>query len=113
MLVVSLGGSPSLRSRSGVLLERSQRWLQQQGVEVVSYQVRDFPAEDLLHARFDSPKVSVPIDDAWPTPATACASAIGGEAAGGSCSPGAGASSSRSSTAGGRAMSARRASSRS
>ncbi|MEG3009838.1 MAG: NADPH-dependent FMN reductase, partial [Pseudomonas sp.] len=32
MLVVSLGGSPSLRSRSGVLLDRSQRWLQQQGV---------------------------------------------------------------------------------
>ena len=57
MLVVSLGGSPSQRSRSGVLLERSQRWLQGQGVEVVSYQVRDFPAEDLLHARFDSPKV--------------------------------------------------------
>ena len=57
MLVVSLGGSPSLRSRSGVLLERSQRWLQQQGVEVVSYQVRDFPAEDLLHARFDSAMV--------------------------------------------------------
>ncbi len=57
MLVVSLGGSPSLRSRSGVLMERSQRWLQAQGVEVVSYQVRDFPAEDLLHARFDSPKV--------------------------------------------------------
>lgn len=57
MLVVSLGGSPSQRSRSGVLLERSQRWLQAQGVEVVSYQVRDFPAEDLLHARFDSPKV--------------------------------------------------------
>ncbi|MFJ4197129.1 NADPH-dependent FMN reductase [Pseudomonas sp. NPDC089534] len=57
MLVVSLGGSPSQRSRSGVLLERSQHWLQQQGVEVVSYQVRDFPAEDLLHARFDSPTV--------------------------------------------------------
>ncbi|WP_025130949.1 NADPH-dependent FMN reductase [Pseudomonas sp. PH1b] len=57
MLVVSLGGSPSQRSRSGVLLELSKRWLQQQGVEVVGYQVRDFPAEDLLHARFDSPKV--------------------------------------------------------
>ncbi|UMZ11807.1 NADPH-dependent FMN reductase [Pseudomonas sp. MPFS] len=57
MLVVSLGGSPSQRSRSGVLLELAKRWLQQQGVEVVSYQVRDFPAEDLLHARFDSPKV--------------------------------------------------------
>ncbi|MGE8352332.1 MAG: NADPH-dependent FMN reductase [Pseudomonas protegens] len=57
MLVVSLGGSPSQRSRSGVLLELAKRWLQQQGVEVVSYQVRDFPAKDLLHARFDSPMV--------------------------------------------------------
>ena len=57
MLVVTLGGSPSQRSRSGVLLEHAKRWLNQQGVEVVSYQVRDFPAEDLLHARFDSPKI--------------------------------------------------------
>ena len=57
MLVVTLGGSPSQRSRSGVLLAKTRQWLQQQGVEVVSYQVRDFPAEDLLHARFDSPKV--------------------------------------------------------
>ena len=57
MLVVTLGGSPSQRSRSGVLLERAKHWLNQQGVEVVSYQVRDFPAEDLLHARFDSPKI--------------------------------------------------------
>lgn len=57
MLVVSLGGSPSLRSRSGVLLDRAKHWLHGQGVEVVSFQVRDFPAEDLLHARFDSPKV--------------------------------------------------------
>ncbi|KTC17104.1 NADPH-dependent FMN reductase [Pseudomonas marginalis ICMP 9505] len=57
MLVVTLGGSPSQRSRSGVLLEKSRQWLQDKGVEVVSYQIRDFPAEDLLHARFDSPKV--------------------------------------------------------
>jgi FMN reductase len=40
-----------------VLLDYAKRWLNQQGVEVVSYQVRDFPAEDLLHARFDSPKI--------------------------------------------------------
>ena len=52
MLVVSVGGSPSPRSRSGVLLERSRDWLQQRGVEVVTFQVREFPAEDLLHARF-------------------------------------------------------------
>ncbi len=57
MLVVTLGGSPSQRSRSGILLDHSRNWLQQQGVEVVSYQIRDFPAEDLLHARFDSPKI--------------------------------------------------------
>lgn len=57
MLVVSLGGSPSLRSRSAVLLEYSQRWLARLGVEVVAYQIRDFAAEDLLHARFDSPQV--------------------------------------------------------
>ena len=57
MLVVSLSGSPSERSRSGILLERSQRWLQKRGVEVVSYSVRDFPAEDLLLARFDSPQI--------------------------------------------------------
>ncbi|WAH59031.1 NADPH-dependent FMN reductase [Pseudomonas silvicola] len=57
MLVVSLGGSPSVRSRSGVLLEQTRRWLQRHGVEVVTFQVRDFAAEDLLHARFDSPKV--------------------------------------------------------
>ena len=57
MLVVTIGGSPSQRSRSGVLLDRAKHWLNQNGVEVVSYQVRDFPAEDLLHARFDSPKI--------------------------------------------------------
>ncbi|WP_248745449.1 NADPH-dependent FMN reductase [Pseudomonas sp. MWU12-2037] len=57
MLVVTLGGSPSQRSRSGVLLDQARRWLIEQGVEVVSYQVRDFPAEDLLHARFGSPQI--------------------------------------------------------
>ncbi|HDS1733965.1 MULTISPECIES: NADPH-dependent FMN reductase [Pseudomonas] len=57
MLVVSVGGSPSTRSRSGVLLQRSSQWLQERGVEVVTFQVREFPAEDLLHARFDSPQV--------------------------------------------------------
>lgn len=57
MLVVSLGGSPSQKSRSNVLLERARHWLQLRGVEVVSYQVRDFVAEDLLFARFDSPQI--------------------------------------------------------
>jgi FMN reductase len=57
MLIVSLAGSPSLKSRSGVLLERARHWLQQRGHEVVSYGVRDFSADELLYARFDSPRV--------------------------------------------------------
>lgn len=57
MLVVSLAGSPSQRSRSGVLLDVAGDWLQQRGIEVVRYGVRDFDAEDLLHGRFDSPQV--------------------------------------------------------
>lgn len=57
MYVVTLAGSPSQRSRSGVLLDVARNWLHQRGAEVRSYAVRDFPAEDLLHARFDSPRV--------------------------------------------------------
>jgi FMN reductase len=57
MLVVSIAGSPATRSRSGELLTYAAQLLQQRGVEVVSYRVRDFAAEDLLHARFDSPQV--------------------------------------------------------
>lgn len=54
MLVVSVGGSPSVKSRSNGLLAHARRRLELRGVEVVSYQVRDFPAEDLLHANFAS-----------------------------------------------------------
>ncbi|WPP46749.1 NADPH-dependent FMN reductase [Pseudomonas sp. AN-1] len=57
MLVVSLSGSPSQQSRSAGLLEWSRRWLSARGVEVVSFGVRDFAAEDLLYGRFDSPQV--------------------------------------------------------
>ena len=57
MYVVTLAGSPSQRSRSGVLLDVARNWLHAHGAEVRSYSVHDFPAEDLLHARFDSPRV--------------------------------------------------------
>lgn len=57
MLVVALAGSPSLKSRSGVLLEHAQKWLEHHGIEVRTFKVRDFAPEDLLHARFDSPAV--------------------------------------------------------
>lgn len=54
MLVVSVGGSPGAKSRSNGLIAHARRLLELRGVEVVSYQVRDFQAEDLLHANFAS-----------------------------------------------------------
>ncbi|RMR54747.1 FMN reductase, proteinH-dependent [Pseudomonas cichorii] len=57
MLVVSLSGSPSPKSRSGVVLAHAGRWLENQGVNVTTLRIRDFKAEDLLFAQFDSPQV--------------------------------------------------------
>jgi FMN reductase len=57
MFVVSVSGSPSTRSRSGVVLAHASRWLENHGVTVTSLRIRDFNAEDLLFARFDSPQV--------------------------------------------------------
>ncbi|WP_341523415.1 NADPH-dependent FMN reductase [Pseudomonas sp. G.S.17] len=57
MLVVSLSGSPALKSRSGVVLEHARRWLQNHGVDVTTLRIRDFNAEDLLFGHFDSPQV--------------------------------------------------------
>ena len=57
MHVVLLSGSPAARSRTEVLLDYVRQRLEAQREEVSLLRVRDFPAEDLLHARFDSPAV--------------------------------------------------------
>lgn len=57
MLVVSISGSPSPRSRSGVVLKHAGQWLTDLGVEVSAVRIQDFNAEELLFARFDSPAV--------------------------------------------------------
>ena len=57
MLIVLLSGSPSASSRSAALLEHARAALQRQGYTVETVGVRDFPAEDLLLARFDQPSV--------------------------------------------------------
>ncbi|BAP46164.1 NADPH-dependent FMN reductase [Pseudomonas sp. 21LCFQ02] len=62
MLVVSLSGSPSPTSRSGVVLAHAGNWLKAHGVDVTTVRVRDFNAEDLLWARFDSPPVQAFIE---------------------------------------------------
>ena len=57
MQVLFLAGSPSLNSRSAALLGHAGRWLEQRSVEVIRWQVRDFPAETLLYGDFASPAV--------------------------------------------------------
>ncbi|MGL4315880.1 MAG: NADPH-dependent FMN reductase [Pseudomonas sp.] len=57
MHVVLLSGSPSARSRTEVLLEHVSQRLREQRVEVTLLRVRDFPADDLLFARFESAAV--------------------------------------------------------
>ncbi|HSC85014.1 MAG TPA: NADPH-dependent FMN reductase [Pseudomonas sp.] len=57
MHVVLLSGSPSARSRTELLLEHVSQRLREHRVEVSLLRVRDFPAEDLLFARFESPAV--------------------------------------------------------
>ncbi|MBD2111795.1 MULTISPECIES: NADPH-dependent FMN reductase [Cyanophyceae] len=56
--VVAIAGSPSHPSRSYAVLEEAQKILKTQGVELEILLVRDLPAEDLLHARFDSTAIS-------------------------------------------------------
>lgn len=57
MQVLSLAGSPSLNSRSAALLGYASRWLEAREIEVIRWQVRDFPAEALLYGEFGSPAV--------------------------------------------------------
>lgn len=57
MKVISLAGSPRQPSRSSALLALSHQWLTSRGVEVVSYSLQDFSADDLLFANFNSPQL--------------------------------------------------------
>ncbi|MFC0711155.1 NADPH-dependent FMN reductase [Azorhizophilus paspali] len=57
MHVVLLSGSPSQRSRGELLLEYARTYLESRGIAVSLIRVRDFVAEELLHARFDSAAV--------------------------------------------------------
>ncbi|MBE9160426.1 NADPH-dependent FMN reductase [Nodosilinea sp. LEGE 06152] len=56
--VVAIAGSPSHPSRSYAVLEEAQKILQSLGAELKILLVRDLPAEELLHARFDSAAIS-------------------------------------------------------
>jgi FMN reductase len=52
--IVIISGSPTPTSRLNGIVELAKGVLQQAGLQVEWIKVRDLPAEDLLHARFDS-----------------------------------------------------------
>lgn len=52
--VLLLSGSPTAKSKSASLLEYAGGLLRAQGLSSSTFSVRDFPAEDLIQARYDS-----------------------------------------------------------
>jgi FMN reductase len=54
-LVVTISGSPSADSRTQKLAAQVGATLASHGFEIAAINVRDLPAEDLIHARSDSP----------------------------------------------------------
>lgn len=57
MRVITIAGSPRQPSRSSSLLALSHQWLASRGVEVFTYTIQDFSADDLLFANFASPQL--------------------------------------------------------
>ena len=53
--IVLISGSPTLRSRSGALLEYAAERLIAEGLRATTLSIRDYPAEDLILGRYDSP----------------------------------------------------------
>jgi FMN reductase len=54
--ILLISGSPTTPSKSAALLEYAQKWLNgKSSLETVLVSVRDFPAEDLILAKYDSP----------------------------------------------------------
>lgn len=57
MSILLIGGSPSVSSRSGRLLEEIGIRLEQEGLAVDRLHVRELPAQALLHADFKHPEI--------------------------------------------------------
>jgi FMN reductase len=55
--ILSLAGSPSVSSRSSAILDYSRSILERHQLSTESIAIRDFPAEDLLFANFNSPDI--------------------------------------------------------
>jgi FMN reductase len=55
--VFTIGGSPSLYSKSAALLAYSRNFLEREGLTTAALEVRDLPAEDLLFGKTGSPAI--------------------------------------------------------
>ena len=55
--ILSIAGNPTNPSRTYGLLNYANTILQQEGFHTDTIVVRDFPAEDLVHGRYDSPNL--------------------------------------------------------
>jgi len=53
--ILLISGSPTAPSKSSALLDHAQQIIQNRGLTATTISVRDFPAEDLLYAKYDSP----------------------------------------------------------
>lgn len=52
--VLILSGSPAAKSKSTLLLDYAAQKLNAEGIATSSHSIRDFPADDLIQARYDS-----------------------------------------------------------
>lgn len=55
--IITIAGSPSRTAKSAQVLRMAQRVMEEKGWNAQTIVVRDLPAEDLLHARYDSPAI--------------------------------------------------------
>ncbi len=53
--ILLFSGSPSATSRSAALLEHARRYFLDAGLAAQTFGLRDFPAEDLILGKYDSP----------------------------------------------------------
>ncbi len=57
MQILLIGGSPTTRSRTQILLDHAAEWLTHRGAETLTWRVTDIAAEVLLHAKFNDPSI--------------------------------------------------------
>lgn len=58
MHILLIGGSPTDRSRTQILLDNAADWLGHRGVKTLIWRATDVPADVLLHAKFNDPAIA-------------------------------------------------------